>query len=78
MRTYYLFKINESFSILYLNKTFYLYKMLEQISLSSKTDFIISYRLFEQMVISTHYFNRFISLKEWILKRKNMGQRDVE
>ncbi len=51
MRTYYLFKINESFSILYLNKTFYLYKMLEQISLSSKTDFIISYRLFEQMAV---------------------------
>ena len=24
------------------------------------------------------HFNRFISLKEWILKRKNMGQRGME
>lgn len=51
MRTYYLFKINDSFSKLYQNKTYYLYKMLEQISLSSKNDFIISYRLFEQMAV---------------------------
>lgn len=51
MRTYYLFKINDSFSKLYYNKTYYLYKILEQISLSSKNDFIISYRLFEQMAI---------------------------
>ena len=49
MRVYYLFKINDSFSNLYLNRTYYLYKMLEQISKSSKNDFIISYRLFEQM-----------------------------
>lgn len=51
MRTYYVFKINDSFSKLYYNKTYYLYKMLEQISLSSKNDFIISYRLFEQMAV---------------------------
>lgn len=51
MRTYYLFKINDSFSKLYYNKTYYLYKMLEQISMSSKNDFIISYRLFEQMAV---------------------------
>ena len=51
MRTYYLFKINDSFSNLYQNKTYYLYKMLEQISISSKNDFIISYRLFEQMAV---------------------------
>ena len=49
MRVYYLFKINDSFSNLYLNRTYYLYKMLEQISKSSKNDFIISYGLFEQM-----------------------------
>ena len=49
MRTYYLFKINDSFSNLYQNKTYYLYKMLEEISNSNKGDLAIAYRLFEQM-----------------------------
>ena len=51
MRTYYLFRINESFYNLYCNKTFYLYKMLEEISKSSENDFKISYRLFNQIAI---------------------------
>ena len=51
MRTYYLFKINNSFSKLYSSRTYYLYKILEQISLSSKNDFTMSYRLYEQITI---------------------------
>lgn len=53
MRTYYLFKINDSFSSLYQSKTYYLYKMLEQISNSNKSDIVLAYRLFEQ--ISSNY-----------------------
>lgn len=51
MRTYYLFKINESFYNLYYNKSFYLYKIFEEISKSSENDFKISYRLFNQITL---------------------------
>jgi len=50
MRTYYIFKINDSFSNLYSNKTYYLFKMLDQIYNSNKNDFAISCRLFEQII----------------------------
>ncbi len=50
MRTYYLFKINDTFLNLYNNKEIYLYKMFEQIYRSSKNNIDISYRLFKQMI----------------------------
>ena len=52
MRTYHIFKINNSRSKLYYNRGYYLYKMFEEIFLSSISDLEKNINVYKKLVLS--------------------------